>query len=722
MLYPVEPPPPSEKTAGGALWLLPAGWRNGDRFPAYAQAVQSFDWSEFYTHFEGQAYFEWLREQLESCADVVLIDSRTGVTEMSGICTQHMADVVVSLCVPNIQNLDGILTMVQSFKRPEVLKARGRPLEVMVVPARIDSSEIDDRNRFEERFKDLFDNDKFTPAVFRRFHHMLWDLSIPYVPKYAYSEKLVVGDPKGAAELVKAYNDLAAHLVMLAPEDHMLRKRCESDLQLVFGKLSPELQKLLERPPSLFIYYAHSDAATFVEELRERLEREYPEIVILGDFQLEVSANLQKQVINYLDVVQAMVVVVSSAALQSQFLRKQWRYARQRGVCIYPIIAPDQKIDFASLPNWMRKPLPPYNYSRDWQSFITQLRSPCQTVPVPFMAPDLPLGLVRRSSELEKLVYSMLDTRQTGTVTTALCGPGGSGKTLLAMKCCHDERIQEAFDDGILWVTLGERPSNLIGKVEDLIYTLNRERGGFTSLDAAVARLAELLADRNILLVIDDVWNKADLKPFLQASKLCARLITTRDAQVAAVDRARRIQIEEMTVSEALQMLNIQLDLPPDNQRLLELAKRLNLWPLALELARAVLQQWVERGDTVDRAVHYLNRALDKRGIVAFDQHDATERNQAIATTIENSLEQLTPAERERCIQLVTLRKGIDIPLPEICELWGMTDFDTEELVERLQNLSLLKFDRKAWTVSLHDVIRDYFAVRTWGGPIPPST
>jgi len=40
-----------------------------------------------------------------------------------------------------------------------------------------------------------------------------------------------------------------------------------------------------------------------------------------------------------------------------------------------------------------------------------------------------------------------------------LHGPGGFGKTTLAKDLCRDPEIQEAFDDGILWVTLGEQPN-----------------------------------------------------------------------------------------------------------------------------------------------------------------------------------------------------------------------------------------------------------------------
>ena len=57
----------------------------------YALAVQGFDWSDFYARFAGEAYFEWLRRSLidDELADVVLVDSRTGVTEMAGVCPRQ---------------------------------------------------------------------------------------------------------------------------------------------------------------------------------------------------------------------------------------------------------------------------------------------------------------------------------------------------------------------------------------------------------------------------------------------------------------------------------------------------------------------------------------------------------------------------------------------------------------------------------------------------------
>src|SRR6266852_1719257 len=133
---------------------------------------------------------------------------------------------------------------------------------------------------------------------------------------------------------------------------------------------------------------------------------------------------------------------------------------------------------------------------------------------------DLPGDYVPRPQEFDALIDKLLDHRREEPVaiTAALRGAGGYGKTTMAKALSDDEHIQQAYDNGILWVTLGENPDNLVGKVEDLIYTLSRERPGFSGIDAATAHLAELLAERDILLVVDDVWNTAHLKPFIQGA------------------------------------------------------------------------------------------------------------------------------------------------------------------------------------------------------------
>ena len=242
-LFPIHPPGSCPNGLDGALWLLPAGMRAKDRFSAYAQAVQTFDWSDFYADFQGELYFDWLRRQLlrQNQVDLVLIDSRTGVTEMGGVCTRQMADVVVSFCVPNAQNLRGVEEMARSFTRPEIIEHRQRPLDLVIVPTRIDISELADRNAFEQLFRQHLD--PFTPASFRSLETNFWELRIPYVPKYAYAEKLAIkvanhsgeARPDRSEELEEAYRKISLHLGLLA--------RGESN-QAIWHKLEPEMFKL----------------------------------------------------------------------------------------------------------------------------------------------------------------------------------------------------------------------------------------------------------------------------------------------------------------------------------------------------------------------------------------------------------------------------------------------------------------------------------------------
>ena len=121
-------------------------------------------------------------------------------------------------------------------------------------------------------------------------------------------------------------------------------------------------------------------------------------------------------------------------------------------------------------------------------------------------------------------------------ITSALKGAGGYGKTTLAKALCADDAIQDAYHDGILWVTLGESPGEPQGRIEDLIHVLQGRRESFATREAALARLAEILADRRCLLVIDDVWHRGDAEPFLQAGPRCARLLTTRNADTLPPD------------------------------------------------------------------------------------------------------------------------------------------------------------------------------------------
>jgi WD40 repeat protein len=469
------------------------------------------------------------------------------------------------------------------------------------------------------------------------------------------------------------------------------------------------------RRPRVFISYARSDGDALASDLRRRLEAEG--ITLWRDREgMEGGRDWWAQITSALDEVEFMVLLMTPAAMTSVLVRKEWRYARQRGVCVYPVQGAAD-LDFETLPRWMRD-VHFYDLDHEWTKLVNDLNSRCERPRVPFVVDDLPADFVPRPVEFDRLVARLLDRERGDPIanTTALLGPGGYGKTMLVRALCHDEEIQNAFDDGILWVTMGEHPGDLTGRVEDLIYLLSGERPGLASVEAATAELVELLADRDVLMVIDDVWNAAHLKPFLQGGSRCARVITTRVADAVPLG-AHRVEVDAMRESEALAVLGYEL---PDGAApaLHALARRLGKWPLLLGLANAALRHRVHTaGQSLGDALTYVGRALDRRGLTVFDARDPSERHQAVARTVEVSIEQLEAAERARFDELAVFQEDAQIPLATVERLWGRTgsldEFDTERLCERLHRLSLtMVFDPTLRYIKLHDVIRLFLVLR----------
>lgn len=466
----------------------------------------------------------------------------------------------------------------------------------------------------------------------------------------------------------------------------------------------------MTNPPRVFISYARSDGEAFAVALRQRLEREEPEITLWQDrARMEGGKDWWRQITEALDAVQFMMLVMTPGALASPIVRQEWQYARQRGVCVYPVIgAPG--LDFSAMPRWMAS-AHFYNLDKEWATFVNYLKSPCRAARVPFMARPLPDGFVERPGLLTPLRDALLDPQGLNPRPglAALYGAGGYGKTTLALALCQRDEIITAYDAGIPWVTLGERP-NVLAELTKLYAALTGERPGFVDKQDAAAALAARLDQGSYLLVIDDVWASHHLQPFLQGGPNCARLVTTRDFDIASTI-ANRVAVDEMSSDEAVQMLTARLAAPPpDKAPFRRLAARLGEWPLLLELARDVLHQRMARGEILEGALAYLETALQRKGVTAFDRRDAAQRNDAVARSLGVSLELLPPADQDRYRQLAIFPEDVEIPLTSVAALWGLDAFDTDQAVERLADLSLLHYDLPGGTVRLHDVIRSYLA------------
>ena len=257
---------PPDRDGKNGVYLLSAGAREGDLFATYAMSVQGFDWANFYAAFDGHQYFSWLRQKLDEIADVVLIDSRTGVTEMGGVCTRHLADVVVAFCAPNSQNVDGVLRVVTGVNRSDVKEARDdRHVDVIIVPSRVDLSESDRLTEFSEGFAKAAEQPEFVPAQLQDLERPFLNLQIPYIPRFNYREERVIGPDAGEVgkkldagevgkKLIEAYSRIAVHLAVLGRPGSRVRESYAGEIGTMFPHLAQSAPLMAPPVPDTLVH------------------------------------------------------------------------------------------------------------------------------------------------------------------------------------------------------------------------------------------------------------------------------------------------------------------------------------------------------------------------------------------------------------------------------------------------------------------------------------
>jgi WD40 repeat protein len=469
-------------------------------------------------------------------------------------------------------------------------------------------------------------------------------------------------------------------------------------------------------PARIFISYSRKDGMSFARDVRRSLlERDLS--VWQDIIALEGGQHWWSQIENALrsKALQHFVLIVTPAALESRVVRREIRLARQEGKTVLPIKGPDLR-ELNKLPRWLGQ-LYDFDIPEQFTVLIRVLQDQSRQKRVAMMAPKPPADWVARPAEFDALKRMLLDAKGDAvTISVALEGAGGYGKTTLAKALADDLDIQEAYFDGILWVELGERSEDVRSKLTDLIEILTDDRPGLESINAIAAKLSEALGDRRILLIIDDVWRDQDLSPFLRRGSKTTRLITTRDDHVLPDDvEWQRQRIYLMKDDEALTLLAWGLGDQAASQRLElgKLARRLGEWPLLLKIVNGFLRDRLTTGQSLREAVVGVNKRLDAKGLVAFDAHNDADRNKAVARTIGVSLESLDPSTHARFNELGIFPEDAEVPIGIVSKLWAETgslkEFEAEDLLSDLYKLSLLvNLDLDQRTVRLHDTIRDF--------------
>ena len=166
----------------GRIDFVPSG-RQG---PSYASRVNFFEWQSFYERLQGGAFLDHAIGAMRAKYDYILIDSRTGVSDTSGICTVQLPDILVVFFTLNHQSVSGASAIATSAvsQRPV-----GRPLRVFPVPTRVDRSEHRKLELAKVRAQAIF-YPLVTHIEFER-RNAYWDgVQVDYEAFYSYEEIL----------------------------------------------------------------------------------------------------------------------------------------------------------------------------------------------------------------------------------------------------------------------------------------------------------------------------------------------------------------------------------------------------------------------------------------------------------------------------------------------------------------------------------------------------
>lgn len=118
----------------GVLHYIGAGGTNISTSggSSYEEALAQFSWANFFDGPRGGILLEELRRWAKENYDYVLIDSRTGLADVAGICTMQMPDAVALCFVLNRQNIEGVARVARAIRarRNDAIKLHPIPMRV----------------------------------------------------------------------------------------------------------------------------------------------------------------------------------------------------------------------------------------------------------------------------------------------------------------------------------------------------------------------------------------------------------------------------------------------------------------------------------------------------------------------------------------------------------------------------------------------------------------
>jgi DNA-binding SARP family transcriptional activator len=333
--------------------------------------------------------------------------------------------------------------------------------------------------------------------------------------------------------------------------------------------------------------------------------------------------------------------------------------------------------------------------------------------------PPSPLGLAQAPCELpsdqvhftgrprqvaQLLALLQYSPRRGGALVVAITGAPGVGKTALAIHAAH--RVRDLFPDGQRYVDLRSAEQRPLDP-EEVLGRFLRELGvpGHAVPDEAGGRAAlyrAMLADRRMLVVLDNAASERQVRPLLPGGPSCAVLVTSRSA-LSGLDLTARLTVNVLPEPEARRLfvtMSGERNAPPAEVR--RVVRHCGLLPLAIRIAAARLAarpHWT----VTDLA----DRLADRRSRL----HELAAGDLDVRASLALSYDNLGDQAR-RAFRLLALVGDAPLGVWRLAALLDTTPRAADGVLERLVEHHLIEPHGRdtsgAWTYRMHDLVHLY--------------
>jgi WD40 repeat protein len=462
----------------------------------------------------------------------------------------------------------------------------------------------------------------------------------------------------------------------------------------------------------IFISYARRDGGELARHLHADLESRGLD-AWLDTRRPEGGASWTREIEAALDGSDVVLALLTPGSYASEICRAEQLRSLRRGKCVIPLLARrGTDIPLHLEPKAYRDFTDAATYAERFAELLVDvgvgrgINLPERYRHTYVTAPPLPANFVKRPEALAALRQALItDGSGRHLALTALRGMGGLGKTVLAQALCHDEIVQQAFPDGVIWVTVGKESTvDAVTRLRELGKALDDDLNRYDTELGCKNQYRSTLRHRAALIVVDDIWNTADLEPLLAESDRSRLLFTTRDASIAAAVGAQEHVAELLTEEQSRSVLSrwagvADSPLPPEAPELIHECGRL---PLALAMVGAMLRG---RAPAMWSAVLDLLLRADLQQI---GMKSANLVHTNLFRAIHVSVEDLRPRTRERYLALAVLLEDMAAGPPVQQALWGVDPVEALRTADELISLSLAQPGADGGGFRLHDLQLDY--------------